>query len=89
MTLRIRHLAVLLLAGLVLATMTGCPEDEFDPKTWTKKLDNPKESERAVTQLERLGDARAIPALGKAWEKQGRPERILQVIIDQIGRAHV
>lgn len=82
MTLRIRHLAVPFLAALVLATMTGCPEDEFASKTWTKKLDNPKETERAVTQLERLGDPSAIPALGKAWEKQGRPERVLQVIID-------
>ena len=47
----VRTLAVLFLAALVLATMTGCPEDEFASKTWTKKLDNPKESERAVTQL--------------------------------------
>ncbi|MBK9032632.1 MAG: HEAT repeat domain-containing protein [Myxococcales bacterium] len=87
MTLWIRHLklsrcAVLMLAVLVTATLTGCPDDPFNPKTWTKKLGDPKEVERAVTELERLGEPSAIPALGKAWEKQGRPERILQVIID-------
>jgi HEAT repeat protein len=82
MTLRIHKLAVLLACGLSTATLTGCPDDPFDPKTWTKKLGSPKEVERAVTELERLGESSAIPALGKAWEKQGRPERILQVIID-------
>jgi hypothetical protein len=82
MTLRIHKLAVLLACGLSTATLTGCPDDPFDPKTWTKKLSSPKEVERAVTELERLGESSAIPALGKAWEKQGRPERILQVIID-------
>lgn len=82
MTQRLRNLALVLLCGLVTLTMAGCPEDNFDPKTWTKKLGNPKEVERAVTELERLGESVAIPALGRAWEKQGRPERILQVIID-------
>jgi HEAT repeats/PBS lyase HEAT-like repeat len=82
MTQRIRTLAILLLAGLVTLTMAGCPDDPFDPKTWTKKLGNPSETERAVTELERLGEPVAIPALGKAWEKLGRPERILAVIIE-------
>ena len=66
MTLRIHKLAVLLACGLSTATLTGCPDDPFDPKTWTKKLSSPKEVERAVTELERLGESSAIPALGKA-----------------------
>ena len=49
--------------------------------TWTKQLDDPRESERAVTQLEQLGDPSAIPALGNAWANQGKPVRLLQVII--------
>lgn len=73
---------VLVLMALATLSLTGCPDDAFSAKTWTKKLGDPKEAERAVTELERLGDPSAIPALGRAWEKQGRPERILQVIID-------
>jgi len=82
MTLSWRNLSVLFLTGLVTMLLTGCPEDAFDPNTWIKKLDDSNEVERAVVELERLGDNRAIPALGKAWEKQGRPVQILQVIID-------
>lgn len=82
MTFCWRNLSVLCLAVMAALALTGCPEDEFDPNTWIKKLDDANEVERAVTQLERLGDNRAIPALGKAWEKQGRPVAILQVIID-------
>ncbi len=87
MLLRMRNLnlprwAVLITAALLALTLAGCPEDQASPKTWIKKLNDPKESENAVTALERLGDPVAIPALGKAWERQGRPERILQVIID-------
>jgi hypothetical protein len=82
MTLRQRKLSVLssLLVGLIF--MGACGGDEFYYGTWTKKLDDPNEVERAVTALERLGDNRAIPALGKAWERQGRPDTILKVIID-------
>src|SRR5690606_31245810 len=50
-------------------------------ETWTKQLDDPREAERAVTQLEQLGNPSAIPALGNAWAKQGKPVRLLQVII--------
>jgi len=84
MTFPWRRIAVLVLAATAAVALTGCPEDPFDPDTWIKKLDNSNAAdvERAVTELERLGENKAIPALGKAWEKQGRPERILRVIID-------
>ncbi len=83
MTLNWRKFAGLSCFALVATlALPGCPEDQFDSKTWTKKLDDANEVERAVTELERLGDPTAIPALGKTWEKQGRPERILRVIID-------
>ncbi len=77
MTRLVHHaLSVALLVGL-----TGCPDNPYKAGTWTKQLDDPKEAERAVTQLEQLGDPTAIPALGNAWANQGKPVRLLQVII--------
>ena len=75
-----RRLAFALL--VVMATsQTGCPDNPYKAGTWTKKLSDPREAERAVTQLEQLGDPSAIPALGQAWAEQGKPVRLLQVII--------
>ena len=71
----------LVLAAVGLLSLAGCPDNQYDYKTWTKKLDDPRDSERAVTELEQLGNPGAIPALGKAWKDQGRPVRLLQVII--------
>jgi hypothetical protein len=34
---------------------------------WTKKLGDQREAERAVTELEQLGNPSAIEALGNAW----------------------
>lgn len=75
-----KRLAPLLVAGLWLS-LAGCQDNPYKATTWTKKLDDPRESERAVTQLEQLGDPSAIPALGQAWAAQGKPLRLLQVII--------
>ena len=80
-----RPLAGALFAGLLAVSAAGCPKDEADPKTWIGKLGDSSSRERAVTALGRLGDPSAIPALGKAWEKAGRPDMILQVIIDLAG----
>lgn len=67
------------LAGL--AVLTGCPDDPYKAETWTKKLGDQGASERAVTELEHLGNPVAIDDLGKAWVDQGKPARLLQVII--------
>lgn len=75
-----KRLAPLLVAGLWFG-LTGCPDNPYKASTWTKKLNDPREAERAVTQLEQLGDPSAIPALGQAWTSQGKPARLLQVII--------
>src|SRR5262244_3430173 len=64
-----------------LAGLVGCPDDPYKAGTWTKKLGDPREAERAVTELEQLGDPSAIEALGNAWVDQGKPVRLLQVII--------
>jgi len=74
-----RRLAIITLVGL--ASLAGCPSDQYDYKTWTKKLGDSHESERAVQKLEELGNPGAIPALGEAWADQGKPVRFLQVII--------
>jgi HEAT repeat protein len=73
--------AAVLLAG-ALAMGAGCRKDEFDADTWTGKLNDQSSSERAITAIERIGDPKVMDALGRAWEKQGRPERILRVMID-------
>ena len=73
------RLPIFLLAGLV--CLAGCPDNPYKASTWTKKLGDPREAERAVTELEQLGDPSAIPALGGAWVDQGKPVRLLQVII--------
>jgi hypothetical protein len=75
-----RRLAFVVLA-IMLASQTGCPDNPYKAKTWTKKLGDTREAERAVTQLEQLGDPSAIDALGQAWIDQGKPVRFLQVII--------
>ena len=69
------------LTTALLVSLTGCPDNPYKVETWTKQLDNPHDAERAVTQLEQLGNPSAIPALGNAWQNQGKPVRLLQVII--------
>jgi hypothetical protein len=77
-----RRLAFIALVGLAsLTSLTGCPADEHDYRTWIKKLGDSHESERAVQKLEQLGQPGAIKALGDAWADQGKPVRFLQVII--------
>jgi hypothetical protein len=71
-----------IIAGLaVLTSVAGCPDNPYKAETWTKKLGDSHESERAVTELEQLGDPSAIEPLGNAWISQGKPVRLLQVII--------
>lgn len=70
---------LVMLTGL--AFLAGCPDNQYDYRTWTKKLGDPHEAERAVTELEQLGNPGAIPALGEAWRNHGKPVRYLQVII--------
>ena len=67
---------------LALGTLSGCPDNPYDANTWIEKLNSPKEFDRAVTELEHLCNPKAIPALGKAWERNSKPQRVLQVVID-------
>jgi hypothetical protein len=56
------------------------PASRYDHKLWENKLAS--DHDRAVTELEALGNPAAIPALVEAWRDQERPIRALQVIID-------
>jgi HEAT repeat protein len=56
----------LILPGLLIV---GCVSDPQDPKTWIKKLDDPRESKDAVSQLKRLNDPVAVPALIELYKK--------------------
>src|SRR5258705_13616571 len=71
----------IIVGSAVLAGLAGCPDNPYKAETWTKKLGDQRESERAVTELENLGDPSAIDKLGSAWVDQGKPVRLLQVII--------
>lgn len=75
----IRRLPAIALAGLL--GLAACPSDPYSYKTWVKQLDDPQHAERAVTEIENNGWPEAIPDIGKAWKAQGRPVRLLQVVI--------
>jgi hypothetical protein len=66
---------------LGLAVLAGCPDYPYTAARCTKTLGHPRAAARAVTELEQLGNPSAIPALGNAWIEQGKPVRLLQVII--------
>jgi len=57
------------------------PHRPYEVGTWIAKLGDPRESERAITELEQLGDPEAIKPLGEHWLTNGRPPRVLAVII--------
>lgn len=80
----LRPLAIALTMAL---SLTGCPENPYDPQTWIDKLDDPSQVKNAITQLQRLakkenGIDKAIKPLAKVWEKQNRPKKILTVIVE-------
>jgi HEAT repeat protein len=76
------RLPACLATALLALTLAGCPQDDRDPQTWIEKLDDPGETQAAVTWLQRLKDPVAIKPLAKVWEERGRPERVLRVIIE-------
>lgn len=65
-----------------MGTLTGCPKDPYDAQTWIDKLDDASEVDRAITELQRLKDPKAIQPLAKVWRKQNRSQRVLRVIIE-------
>jgi hypothetical protein len=52
----------------------------YDPAVWIAKLPDPRERERAINELEQLGNPIAIEPLGKVWLEDRSP-RPLQVLI--------
>jgi hypothetical protein len=68
--------------GAASLVLSGCPENKFDADTWIDKLGDPKQMERAVTELQNLCNPKAIEPLGKTWERNNRPTRILPIMIE-------
>ncbi len=75
-----RILSSALLAGFLFFGATGCPDNPYKASSWTKKLGG-REHERALQELDQLGDPTGISEIGAEWDKQGKPVRDLQVII--------
>ncbi|HUJ59604.1 MAG TPA: hypothetical protein VLX92_13960, partial [Kofleriaceae bacterium] len=48
---------------------------------WLAQLDDPRAQDRALDELARLGDPSAIAPIGEAWLRDGRPLRMLEVMI--------
>jgi hypothetical protein len=62
------------------AAALGCEKDPHDAQTWIDKLDDPREVDEAIRNLERLKDPKAIKPLGELWRKLNRPSKVLRVI---------
>lgn len=74
-------LLCLSVAGLLVsATLVAGCNDPKDPKTWIKKLRDPKDAAEAVRQLKKLGDPIAVEPLCKLYKDYPSPN-ILNAII--------
>ena len=50
-------------AGWLALLVLGCVADPRDPKTWTKKLGDPREGKEAISQLVKLKAPEAVEPL--------------------------
>lgn len=73
--------SVSLLGGLALGGAGCSRENPYAASTWIAKLSDKSAQARAIVELDRLGDPKAIPELAKTWESSGRDPKILDVII--------
>src|SRR5437899_1877277 len=62
--------------GVALLWLLGCVADPQDPKTWIKKLDDPREKDEAVINLVKLKDPSAVPALIDLYKKTKDPNHL-------------
>src|SRR5687767_3618041 len=72
-------LPCLLLCGL----LSACISDPNDPKTWIKKLNNPREQQEAIQNLVRIDDKVAVPALIELYRdpKGSKTPELLEAIV--------
>lgn len=70
-----RTMRILLTLSTALAVV-GCVDDPADPKTWIKKLDDPRDSKEAVRQLVKLHDKAAVAPLIALFKKSHDPEHL-------------
>jgi HEAT repeat protein len=64
---------------LAVLFVVGCVADPQDPKTWIKKLDDPREKDEAVINLVKLKDPSAVPALIDLYKKTKDPNHLKAV----------
>src|SRR5262249_15138394 len=76
--MRFQNVALLYLLSSGLAAV-GCVDDPRDPKTWIKKLDDPREKHEAVLQLTKLNDPEAVPALINLYKRSKDPNHLKAV----------
>jgi HEAT repeat protein len=57
-------------------------EVAYDPNLWISGLEDTADVERALTELARLKDPIAIPALARTWRRYNRASRILRIIVE-------
>jgi len=58
-----------ILVGALTIGAVGCVDDPQDPKTWIKKIGDPREGKDAINQLIRLKDAQAVEPLIAHYKK--------------------
>src|SRR5579883_3500329 len=66
----------LALVALLSQFVIGCYSDENDPKTWIKKLDDPRDQKEAVRRLVKLHDKQAVAPLLALYNKTHDPEHL-------------
>ncbi len=69
-----RSRSLFVVAALFTVGLAGCVSDPQDPRTWIKKLDDPRESKQAVRELQRLNKPEAVEPLIALYKKTKDPE---------------
>ncbi len=68
------------MAAVVAATgCVGCVSDPRDPGTWIGKLNDPREQQEAIVQLQRINDPVAVGPLITLYKKTRDPEHLRAV----------
>ena len=75
--------ALSLVVALPAFSLVGCTGDPNDPKTWAKKLDNPRERDEALNRIANMDTERAkavLPELMALYEQTRSPEHLQALV---------
>ncbi len=73
--------SILALFAASTVALSACEKDPYDPQTWIDKLDDSTARSEAIVKLDQLHCPEAITPLGKIWEKNNKPSKILSLLI--------